>query len=456
MKKKILAFGMATCLALSSATMAFAADETAETSATIGGTGSIEGYVEKDMFVFTAPTTSDVNFKIDPQELLRKTNQSDTLDGSALAEGYGANVMFSTATANEWATESQNITVVNKGQFDIDVTVNAKVTGLTKDGDDGYDIKMAEGNASSYGDETAISLQITPSTSTLTDTTEATKTPVTSDVKYLDATEAGVTVKQKVEAAPDDAFEIIKEASGTYKYAFVSDLTSIAFNEVIFNLSGTVNTDANWKNFNNDAGKDLKVELTYTVEEHLDVETMYEIKGNGKGFVWTILKADVTGTPTTLYVNADNTWYDLSRYATINMVDKGKYYEITVTNWNAAPADGSRNLSLADENGTSMIKPTVTFKKVVTMTEITGVDKGFTCTVLKSDLSDTPEKLQLQADGTWYDFTKYSTVNISDEGDYYEITVSNWNAAPANGSRPIRWVSASGATLYSGTVTFGS
>lgn len=457
MKKKLLALGMATCLALSGTTMAFGADQTAETSATIGGSGSIEGYVEKDMFVFTAPTTSDVNFKIDPQELLRKTAQADTLDGSALAEGYGSNVMFSTTTANAWATSSQDITVVNKGQFDIDVTVNAKVTGLTKEGTDGYDIQMVDDSIASYGEETAISMKITPSTSTLTDTTEATKTPVTSDIKYLDASEKGVTVKQKVAAASDNAFKIEKDAtSGNYKYVFVDDLSTIAFNEVVFNLSGTVNTDANWKNFNNDATKDLKVELTYTVEQHLGVETMYDIKGKDKGFVWTILKADVTGTPTTLFVNADNKWYNLSDYATVSMADKGKYYEITVTNWNAAPADGSRNLSLADENGTSMIKSTVNFRQVVTMTEITGANKGFTCTVLKSDLSDTPKTLQLQADGKWYDFTQYSTVNISEEDDYYEITVSNWTAAPDNGSRPIRWISASGATLYSGTVTFGS
>lgn len=459
MKKKLLALGMATCLALSGTTMAFGADQTAETSATIGGSGSIEGYVEKDMFVFTAPTTSDVNFKIDPQELLRKTAQTDTLDGSALAEGYGSNVMFSTTTANAWATSSQDITVVNKGQFDIDVTVNAKVTGLTKEGTDGYDIQMVDDSIASYGEETAISMKITPSTSTLTDTTEATKTPVTSDIKYLDASEKGVTVKQKVAAASDNAFKIEKDAtSGNYKYVFVDDLSTIAFNEVVFNLSGTVNTDANWKNFNNDATKDLKVELTYTVEEHLDVETVTNIVGEGKGFKFTVLKADLEATPVMLFLEAGGQWYDLSDFASVDIADKGKYFEITVENWAAAPADGTRTIRLS--TGTKPVyEGVVTYSSVKTITDITGVGKGFSFTVLNSDLSagTAPLKLQVQASGTWYDLDTYATVNAENKGTYTEYTVSNWSAAPENGVRPLRILAADGTTeVYSGQVTFGT
>lgn len=458
MKKKLLALGMATCLALSGTTMAFGADQTAETSATIDGTGSIEGYVEKDLLVFTAPTTSDVNFKIDPQELLRKTSAADTLDGSALAEGYGSSVMFSTPTANAWATSSQDITVVNKGQFDIDVTVNAKVTGLTKDGTDGYDIKMADDSVSDFGDETTISMKITPSTSTLTDTTEATKTPVTSDVKYLDASEKGVTVKQKVAAASDNAFKIEKDASGKYKYVFVDDLSTIAFNEVVFNLSGTVNTDANWKNFNNDAAKDLKVELTYKVEEHLDVETVTDIVGEGKGFKFTVLKADLEATPVMLFLEAGGQWYDLSDFASVDITDKGKYFEITVANWNAAPADGTRTIRLS--TGTKPVyEGVVTYSSVKTITDITGQDKGFSFTVLNSELSigAQPLKLQVQAGGTWYDLDTYATVNAENKGTYTEYTVSNWSAAPDNGVRPLRILAADGTTeVYSGQVTFGT
>lgn len=456
MKKKLLALGMATCLALSGTTMAFGADQTAETSATIDGTGSIEGYVEKDLLVFTAPTTSDVNFKIDPQELLRKTNAADTLDGAALAEGYGSTVMFSTATANAWATSSQDITVVNKGQFDIDVTVNAKVTGLTKDGTDGYDIKMADDSVSDFGDETTISMKITPSTSTLTDTTEATKTPVTSDVKYLDASEKGVTVKQKVAAASDNAFKIEKDASGKYKYVFVDDLSTIAFNEVVFNLSGTVNTDANWKNFNNDAAKDLKVELTYKVEQHLDVETVTDVIGEGKGFKFTVLKADLEGVPTILYLQAGGKWHNLSSFSSVDIGDKGKYYEITVQNWADAPADGVRPIRLSDGQQT-FYEGTVTFSSVKTITNITGEGTGFSFTVLKSDLDDVPTTLSINVNSNWKDLSQFASVNIEDKGLYYTISVQNWADAPATGNREIRLTgTAPNTALYTGTVTFGS
>lgn len=456
MKKKLLALGMATCLALSGTTMAFGADQTAETSATIDGTGSIEGYVEKDLLVFTAPTTSDVNFKIDPQELLRKTNAADTLDGAALAEGYGSSIMFSTPTANAWATSSQDITVVNKGQFDIDVTVNAKVTGLTKDGTDGYDIKMADDSVSDFGDETTISMKITPSTSTLTDTTEATKTPVADDIKYLDASEKGVTVKQKVAAASDNAFKIEKGADGKYKYVFVDDLTTIAFNEVVFNLSGTVNTNANWKNFNNDATKDLKVELTYSVEQHVDAETITSVIGEDKDFSFTVLKSDLEDTPTKLYVQVGGSWYDLEGFSTVTIDDKGKYYVITSKGWQKAPADTTLPIRLTTET-TTLYEGTVIYPSVKTITDVVGVDKGFSFTVLKSDLSNTPEKLHVQVSGSWYDLSTLATVDINDNSTYYEVILSGWNNAPATGSLPIKLTTAAdtNTALYTGTVTFG-
>lgn len=282
MKKKILAFGLAACLALSSSVLAYGADATAATDGTISGSGSIEGYVEKDLFVFTAPTTSDVNFKLDPQELLKATSGTGKIDGTAFTSataGYGEKVMFSTATANEYASKSQDITVVNKGQVAIDVAVTAKVTGLKKDGESGYDIKMVGDTSAAdfdWGTDTAISMKLTPSTNTITGTTPGTPAAVTADVKYLTADADGVTVKETVAAAPDTAFELKKDGSGVYAYNLKADVSSIAFNEVIFNLEGAVNADANWKNYSADTSSALKVELAYTIDKHSDVPPIVE------------------------------------------------------------------------------------------------------------------------------------------------------------------------------------
>ena len=57
--RKILAFGMATMLTLSSTVMAFAADVTdpSNASGTIPGTGSLEGYIAVSYTHLTLPTT---------------------------------------------------------------------------------------------------------------------------------------------------------------------------------------------------------------------------------------------------------------------------------------------------------------------------------------------------------------------------------------------------------------
>ena len=272
--RKILAFGMATMLTLSSTVMAFAADVTdpSNASGTIPGTGSLEGYIDKHVFTVTLPTTTSVDFKLDPQELMKATSSTAKLDGAAFADGYGDKVLFK-KDSTDFISKSNDITVINKSTFDVDVEVNAKLTGLTKDGDDSYNIKVMDPTADgfAFGTDTAITMALTPSTNTITNTTEG--TAVAGTATYLTDAADGVTVTQKVEKAAnvDNAYKVSKEASG-YSYAFdTTAAQAVPFNEVVFNLSGTVNKAADWTNFSKDTTAALAVQVTYTVKEHEDM-----------------------------------------------------------------------------------------------------------------------------------------------------------------------------------------
>lgn len=280
--RKILAFGMATMLTLSSTVMAFAADETTDpASGSVNGSGSLEGYVDKEVFTVTLPTTADVNFKLDPQELLLATSSSAQLDNAALAAGYGDKVLFVDST--NYLSKSKDITVVNKSTFDVDVEVNAKLSGLTKDGDGGYAIQVMDASADDFdfGTDTAITMALTPSTNTITGTQEG--TAVAGTATYLTDATAGVTVKETVAVSDDvdDAYKVTG-TSGSYSYGIdATAAATVAFNEVVFNLSGTVNTAADWTNFSKDSAAALAVQVTYKVTKHVDGPQV-SMDANGK------------------------------------------------------------------------------------------------------------------------------------------------------------------------------
>lgn len=273
-QKKVLAMSMATIMAFASTGMVFAEDVTDASKATgsVDGTGTIEGYADTDVFTVTLPTTNAINFKIDPQELLKATNSTDTIDtvafGSA-SDGYGKKVLFQGNPTTAYTSTSADIAVVNKSTFDVDVNINAKVTGLTKEDDsNGYSIALTDSD-DNFGSDTAMTLALTPTTYTLTDTTASNEQA--GSATYLTDAEEGVTLTTTVAKSDSvkDAYTFDK-SSGSYKYQLKSDVASIPFKAVKFNLAGTVNTTANWKNFSEDSSKALKVALTYSVTKHVD------------------------------------------------------------------------------------------------------------------------------------------------------------------------------------------
>lgn len=271
--KKLVALGLASMMLLSTTTVAFAADaSSAPATGSIAGDGGIVGYIDKEVFTVTLPTTSDVNFTIDPQELKLATDATFKVDDNTAQAGYGAKVLFENANKNSdgYATKSKAIAVVNKSTFDVDVKLDAKVTGLSKAGE--YDIKMVD-DVSTAGTDTAMSLKITPTTGTSTKGAAISSGTVGTAVT-LNGTAEGVSVVQKVDTIEDPssavAYEVGTDGSGGYVYKLKDNVESIAFEAVEFNLSGEVNTAADWSKFNEDGSKALKVELTYTIDKHVE------------------------------------------------------------------------------------------------------------------------------------------------------------------------------------------
>lgn len=266
-KRKLMALGLAGLMIISSAMPVFAADSTSDpATGSISGTGTIEGFIDKDVFTVTLPTVTVTNFSIDPQELKLAVDSTYKVDEAA-ASGYGDKVIFNYTPEGKQAagdyTKSADIKVVNKSTFDVDVKVDAVVTGLKTDE---YDIALVDDVTADTVTGPAISLVLTDSTNTLTGTTEATAVKV-SDNK-LTGTDS-YTYKVAKSDDVDKAYEV-KNASGVYSYAIKDDVSSVPFNELVLNVSGTVKNDADWTDFNKAATKSLKLDVTYSVTKHVD------------------------------------------------------------------------------------------------------------------------------------------------------------------------------------------
>lgn len=270
--KKLLALGMASLMVMSSTCVAFADDTTTNPAGdTITGNGSIEGYIVQDVFTVTLPTVTNVSFKMDPQELLRLSGSSTTIDGTAAsdmdADSYGSKVLFE--KDSNLLTSSEDITIVNKSSYDVDVKVDISFTGLSKDGEDGYTIGIVDKNADDYtaGTNTDIYMSLTTTSGTLLNTTETKDTANATTKAIGSATYSATTT---IGAAPEAAFEVTGTDKDSYKYTLIGDTSAITFNQVTYNLSGDLNVAADWTNFNADDAAALGFTFVYSVDKHVN------------------------------------------------------------------------------------------------------------------------------------------------------------------------------------------
>ena len=261
--KKFVALTMVGVLAVTPLT-AFAATGTTEeaTSPATGdatGEGELEGFLTDDDMIFsvtlpTDDTTSPTfNFTMDPQNLLNKTDSSNYTTTDT--------VLFSTKTKT-----SNELSITNNSQFNVDVSLTATMTGLTGEG---YAIDMAEDNTFKDTDNnnlTNTSLYL----GLIYETATANSVPaVSTTTKALVADEAGLTAKVTLGGMPDN-YTIGKDAESNYIYKKI-DSPATATGVAKFKMEGACNPNADWS-----AIDDLEtpaaptVKVVWKVEKHVD------------------------------------------------------------------------------------------------------------------------------------------------------------------------------------------
>lgn len=317
--KKLLALGMAAVMMLSSAVTVFAdVDDPSDAHGTISGDGTLEGYVDKDVFTVTLPTTTDVDFKLDPQELMKAASVAATLDDASLSAGYGSTALFTVST-NKYASKSNDITVVNKSTFPVAVTINATLSGLSASANGyAYDIAVTDEASLTDNTNTAIAMKITETDSSL------------SANDYAFAADGTVEITSTVDpiANIEDAYKVTVSANGTYLYGLKSagELAdaSVSFNSVTYNLSGKVNTEADWSDFNELDGS-LAVEITYSIDKADATEVVMAFLQNPNRFVIGI----AMGTP--FPANTTITDFKLNNVSCEYSFDQAGYIQVTDT-----------------------------------------------------------------------------------------------------------------------------
>lgn len=218
---------MAVSLVMSSSLVAFAEDPKTGTS---GGTGSMEGIVETDVFKVDLPTeaTDAYDYFADPQGLIRKTDAA-RYEGAEFGEG---NVFFANADGS-YSNTSDAATIVNKSSAPLSVAVKAKATvggaqgaaGLATGkifADTNTNLEVYLGLIDSLNAEKPL---------TATDTTEGTD----------------AILKAVLGAAPEDAYEYSYTDGTGYAYAIKSDVSAFNFAEYSFQITGVANDKATWK-----------------------------------------------------------------------------------------------------------------------------------------------------------------------------------------------------------------
>lgn len=373
--KKLAAFAMAAIMAFCPVTTTFAADATdaGDASGNIAGDGTLE-YVDKNVFTVTLPTTSDVDFTLDPSELIKLTQPSATLDATAfssVSDGYGADILFKDAT--NYITKSKDITVVNKSTFDVDVSVGVKVTGLTdatEEADGTYDIKLVDPTEENFtaGTDTWIAVAVTATPGTIKGTTETEGSAGTA--KYVTDATNGLNVKEKVTAIADStaAYEVTG-TTGNYEYKIKSEVSGVTFNEVQFNLSGKVNQAADWSKYDKASTKALKVEVTYSVAKHVEGSlTPVFTTGDGVGEI--------------KYEKGTSETDKLVTITAINCTLNGKAYNGLVasgTSWTAATV--TDNLITLDSKFVAFWASAGTVEATITYEDASGATKTATVSI---------------------------------------------------------------------------
>lgn len=271
-KKRFLTVVLSASMVMSSTVVAFGAStvgtapvsEVTTVSTADGstsGNGTIEGYVDKNVFSVELPTTpvasSTFDFYLDPQGLIEATSGNKYVAGNSnnrgatSVNGYGTLYFVNTLSSNKAAlsTSSDSITITNKGAVDVDVAVTADITD-----NDGIVISDNQNNMGT--EKASMYLELfSVSPNAVSDTISA------NGGGELTASVSGSAAAYKVS---------YNSTTNLYEYAVPSD-DDVDYADYSFQLRGACNDSSAWKDLFT-ANAQPSVEITWDVKPEGYVE----------------------------------------------------------------------------------------------------------------------------------------------------------------------------------------
>lgn len=260
---KLIALATAATMMLAPAT-AFAADVTdkAGASGSIEGEGQLEGYVNKDAFRVVLPTVTDVDFTLDPQGLLNKS------DSTKYALGAGAVYFTNAATVSgnnaTYSAKSDEIKFLNKSSYDVDVELSVTL--------DTGDIALVAKDAVATVSSPSLNLQLIPvgtdgiegTAVDITDTAYTVPTPATV-AKVAEVDGSTVTTGYTISSSNVPVEGAVKSPNGYYyTYSLTDDFTDADAKGVGYKLTGSCDTKTDWSKIDKTS---VKAAIAWTISK---------------------------------------------------------------------------------------------------------------------------------------------------------------------------------------------
>lgn len=216
-------------------------------SGTIGGSGSMAGHVEEDVFNVVVPacmTGADAGFNgfdfvLDPEMLISKTDAVKYIsDSNAGVTGFEEDktLYFLHKVSGTIGDTSDFVKVTNKSSMDVDIKLIPKITHLTA-------ITLSD-TATFTGDSTSMYMAVTDG---------ATSTAIKADGSNL--------VTDTIQGNKD-AYDTVLTASGDYEFALKADADPDSFHTFEFALTGACNANGDWANVTDQP----EVEITWDIK----------------------------------------------------------------------------------------------------------------------------------------------------------------------------------------------
>lgn len=259
---RLIALATAATMMLAPATV-FAADTTDKAGAagSIGGEGQLEGYVNKDAFRVVLPTITDVNFTLDPQGLLNKsdsTKYTNTNKGAI----YFTNAPTAGGSTATYSNTSDPIKFLNKSSYDVDVELSVTL--------DTGDVALVANDALAAATAPSLNLQLTPVDSEGTDgtavdiTTASYTIPTPATVAKVPEVDGSTVTKGYEIKSSQNAVEGVEPSPNGYYYTYglTDDFSDTDAKGVAYKLSGSCDSTADWSKINTSA---VSAKIAWTI-----------------------------------------------------------------------------------------------------------------------------------------------------------------------------------------------